>query len=147
MHTIRKYNNTGVKIEFLPGLIRIYSNAAFWSFLEQCPVTDLEAFIKTLKGDYQQKYHKTLKIGNNSLFVEIVGHVYFDYLARKLKRLCGFKWGRKQLIKLIKRAEVIDCGESTVDGNRWLWDALTFLKPVISRLMPENLEAKKLGKV
>ncbi|MBO9671837.1 MAG: hypothetical protein J7577_00215 [Sphingobacteriaceae bacterium] len=136
-----------IKVGLKPQLIRVYSNAQLWTYLEGKADTRLRRFellVNTIKADYKQHFGKALVISNASLIVEILVHVYCDYLGLSFNRIVQIKWIQALVKKLLERAEVVDCGEKAVDSNRWVWDLLAGSKSFFIRILPEKLNKKNI---
>lgn len=133
-----------IKVGLEPQLIRVYSNAELWHYLDGKANERFELLVNTIKADYAQQFGKALAISNDSLIVEILVHVYCDYLGLSFNRMIRIKWIQALVKKLLKRAEVVDCGEKEVDSNRWIWDLMAGSKPVFIRILPKNLNAKNI---
>ncbi|QNN44168.1 hypothetical protein [Pedobacter roseus] len=133
-----------IKVALEPQLIRVYSNAALWQFLDGKADSRFSLMVDVVKADYQQHFGKALSISNDSLIVEILVHVYCDYLGLNFNRMVKVKWIQALVKKLLKRAEVVDCGEKGVDSNRWVWDLLAGSKSLFIRMLPKNLNAKNI---
>nr|WP_199156199.1 hypothetical protein [Pedobacter sp. ASV2] len=138
--------NNLIKIEFEPSLIRVYSNAVLWQFLKDDKKAKFKLLANFIKDEYLKQFNKSLQISNDSLIVEILVHIYCDYLGLIIHRVIKVKWIQYLLMKLIKRAEVVDCGEKKVDSNRWLWDFLARYKNSFIKILPDDLNAKNLKK-
>jgi hypothetical protein len=133
-----------IKVGLELQLIRVYSNAELWKYLDGKANTRFELMVNTIKADYEQHFGKALAISNNSLIVEILVHVYCDYLGLSFNRIVKIKWIQSLVKKLLKRAEVVDCGEKGVDSNRWVWDLLAGIKSFFILILPKNLNAKNI---
>jgi hypothetical protein len=133
-----------IKVGLELQLIRVYSNAELWKYLDGKANTRFELMVNTIKTDYEQQFGKALAISNDSLIVEILVHVYCDYLGLSFNRIVKIKWIQNLVKKLLKRAEVVDCGEKGVDSNRWVWDLLAGSKSFFIRILPKNLNAKNI---
>lgn len=147
MNKIYELAGNKIKVGLEPQLIRVYSNAQLWAYLEGRAATRLERselLVNTIKADYKQHFGKTLIISNASLIVEILVHVYCDYLGLSFNRIVQIKWIQVLVKKLLERAEVVDCGEKGIDSNRWVWDLLAGSKSLLIRILPKNLNAKNI---
>lgn len=133
-----------IKVDLDLQIIRVYSNAALWQYLRVTPGIRFNLLVNTIKADYEKEFGRVLAIGNRSLTVEILVHVYCDYLGLSFNRLVKVKWIQNLVNKLLKRAEVVDCGEKGVDGNRWVWDLLAPCAPLFIKLLPKNMNAKNI---
>lgn len=135
-----------IKVALEPQLIRVYSNAALWQYLDGKADSRFQLLVKTIKSDYNLAFSKPLAISDDSLIVEILVHVYCDYLGLSFNRIVRIKWIQNLVKKLLKRAEVVDCGEKSVDSNRWVWDLLAGSKSLFIRMLPKNMNAKNIKK-
>lgn len=68
---------------------------------------------------YFSTYLNELQVSNRSMYVEIIGHVFPDTVAKYLP-----DWLASIIIK---HTSIIDSGESSVDSNRWVWDSIAFV--------------------
>jgi len=144
MDKIYELATNKIKVALEPQLIRVYSNAELWAYLDGKAKSRFELLIHTIKADYELQFGKALAISNDSLIVEILVHVYCDYLGLSFNRIVSVKWIQNLVKKLLKRAEVVDCGERSVDSNRWVWDLLAGSKSLFIAILPKNLNARKL---
>ena len=144
MDKVYELEGNKIKVGLEPQLIRVYSNASLWSYLDGKANTRFELMVDTIKADYKQQFGKALNISNNSLIVEILVHVYCDYLGLSFNRIVRVKWIQDLVKKLLKRAEVVDCGEKAVDSNRWVWDLLAGSKSFFITILPKNLNARNI---
>jgi len=133
-----------IKVGLEPKIIRVYSNAALWQYLRISPQVRFNELVATIKADYEMVFGQPLVINNRSLIVEILVHVYCDYLGLSFNRLVKVKWIQDLVKKLLKRAEVVDCGEKGADGNRWVWDLLAPCAALFIKLLPKNMNAKNI---
>jgi len=142
----KQYNlfNHEIQVHFEPKLVRVFSDAELWAFLKDDVATRFEILAKTIKEDYENRYGEELKITNDSLIVEILVHVYCDYIGLRFNRVVKIKFIQKLVVKLLERAEIVDCGERSVDGNRWFWDLLARYKKAFIKILPKNLNRRKL---
>jgi len=142
----RAYNlhDHKIKVTLEPQLVRVYSDKPLWTFLKADLSSRFETLAKTIKDDYLGIFGKELQISNDSLIVEILVHVYCDYLGLYFNKVVRIKFIQTIVKKLLERAEVVDCGERSVDSNRWVWDALARFKRPLIKFLPKDLNAKQL---
>lgn len=142
------YDLEGCKIRIVleKGLVRVFSDAELWQFLNCQPGMRFELLVNTIKTSYLKEFNKSLNITDDSLIVEILVHVYCDYLGLKFNSAIKIKWIQKLVIKLLERAEVVDCGEKELDNNRWVWDLLARFKVYFIKILPKNLNLSQLKK-
>lgn len=125
-----------IKVDFKPKLIRLYSNSELWRFLHRDTNLKLNRLIQFIKQEYEAKFNCSLKISNDSLITEIIVHIYCHYIGLKIKRFINIKLLKHLIISMLKRVEIIDCGEKNIDNNRWLWDYLSKYKTSFIKILP-----------
>ncbi|HIS46337.1 MAG TPA: hypothetical protein IAB46_02060 [Candidatus Scybalocola faecigallinarum] len=87
--------------------------------------------------EYKKCQGKPLKISKDSLAIEILAHTYIDSFSQAIsaadKVLPAALRGplEKLMDNLRSHTGIIDCGETAVDNNRWIWDMLTPYKGLI----------------
>jgi hypothetical protein len=96
--------------------------------------------VNTIKSDYLNIIGKELAIKNDSLVVEIWGHVFAGNLARAIKKLIRLKPIENAANFVIHRSDTIDCGENEVDSNRKIWDVMANFKGLILFFLPKRLK-------
>ncbi|MCX2574383.1 hypothetical protein [Pedobacter sandarakinus] len=144
MEKLFYFQDYKVKVNYEPGIIRVCSDNELWQFLDGQASVRLEILSQAIKTQYQQIYNKALQIETDSLIVELVAHIYCDYIGLAFNKIVPIRYTQRIVGKLLKRAEIIDCGEKGHDSNRWLWDLLSAYKRTIVMVLPKNLHAKKL---
>jgi hypothetical protein len=144
MDKIFKLAGSEIKVGFEPQLIRVYSDRALWQFLAGDIQAKMKLLVYTIKEEYFKLFQRKLEIRDDSLVVEILVHVYCDYVGLLFNRVVQISWLRRLVIKLLKRAEIVDCGERQVDSNRWIWDFLARFSRVFIAIIPQNLNKRKL---
>jgi hypothetical protein len=97
-----------------------------------------------VKKEYERLYKKELNISDASLAVEIWGHVYFEYFAIVFEKLVNMNLIKQMASKISSYCEIIDCGESEKDNNRFFWDILAPFKNQIAVLLPEKIAEKHI---
>lgn len=142
MPTEKIYELSGHKllVVFDDKLIRIKKPRALQKFLSSAIDNRSEVLANYIKQDYFLLLNKELEISNDSLIVEIWGHVYASYFARAMKNLIKLKLVENVADFIITRSDTIDCGESEVDSNRKLWDVLANFKGIILTFLPKRMK-------
>ena len=133
-----------LSVDFEPQLVRVYSNLQLWKFLNGDVGSRMQLLAGKIKAEYAALFGKRLNISTESLIIEILVHVYCDYLGLLFNRFVKIKWMQRIVIRLLKRAEVVDCGEHEVDSNRWIWNLFSRFNKVFIYFMPGNLNYRKL---
>ncbi len=144
MNKIYELGACQINIKLEPKLIKVYGDAELWRFLSVKADSRLIFLIQCIKNDYEIKFKMPFKVSDDSLITEIIIHVYCDYIVLRFNRFIKIKWIQQFVIKILKRAEIVDCGEKSIDSNRWLWDYLSKFKTTIIKILPKNLNAKCL---
>ena len=113
-------NGYALSAKFESKVIRIKNDNALKNMLTNTSngSTDIAY---TLKQEYRKAIGETIKISTSSLAVEILAHVYPDKIAHAVENIPGLG---HLAVKVIAHTDPIDCGESSIDSNRWIWDTI-----------------------
>lgn len=135
-------NGCQLIVFFEQRLIKIASPKALKKFLSKDIAARSEVLANMIKMDYAIFFNRELDISNNSMIIEIWGHVYASYFAIALKNLIQLKLIEKAADFILKRSDTIDCGESEIDQNRKFWDVIANFKDIILRFLPERVKTE-----
>ncbi|WP_017154305.1 hypothetical protein [Bacillus bingmayongensis] len=99
-----------------------------------------------LKQEHTNQYGTILNISNQSLAIEIIGHVYIGNFADILKNIPRIPKIAPIIVerayRITDHTDIIDCGEKEVDSNRWVWDKLAVLYDAITNNMYDIIQKK-----
>jgi hypothetical protein len=140
MEKTYELNDCKLLVVFENQLIRIKKPKALQKFLTNDIEERSEILVNSIKIDYLSFFGKELAISNDSLIIEIWAHVYASYFAKAMKNLISLKLVEEAADFIIKRSDIIDCGESEVDSNRKFWDVLANFKSIILTFLPKRLK-------
>jgi hypothetical protein len=140
MEKVYELRGCKISVVFMDKLIRIDQPKSLEQYLSLDLDNRTAILIKLIKTDYVHFANKELDITDDSMAVEIWGHVYTSRLAHALKRLIQLSLIENFADFVLKRSDVIDCGESNVDGNRKFWDALAHFKTIILSFLPSGVK-------
>lgn len=142
MPTEKIYDLSGHKllVVFRNGLIQIKKPHHLKQFLSSDIKNRSEVLVNYVKQDYFLVFGKELNVSNKSLIIEIWAHVFASYFARAMKNLIKIKPIEKLADFILKRSDIIDCGESNLDSNRKLWDAIANFKGIILYFIPKRIK-------
>lgn len=134
----KQYDLAGCKVavSYTPKLVQIAGSKELLLFLSTNLNANTLNLVKLIKADYLSLIGKPLKITNQSLMVEIWGHLYASHVANAIKELVKLKLVVDFTAVVIKRSDTIDCGEADIDSNRKFWDTLAKFNKVIIKLLP-----------
>lgn len=111
-----------------PKIIRVHCNSGLKTCIKE---GRLESDAKLMKGMYKGKHGKELGISDRSFAIEIAGHSYASQVLTNVKNNSLVPQNIKDaLAKLANSASIADCGESSVDDNRWVWDGIASVMTV-----------------
>ena len=138
----KHYELNGCKLGVLfeQKLIRIEGSKALQQFLSKDIEARSEVLTNMIKMDYLQHFDREIAISNDSMIVEIWGHVYASYFAKAMKNLIHLKIIDEAADFILQRSNTIDCGESELDDNRKFWDILAGFKGVILSFLPKRVK-------
>lgn len=132
-----------ITVQYEDKIVRITCDDALTDYLE-LPGNGSVPLAEHIRATYEGYFHKPLLISLHSLSVEILGHVYADKFGSCLsslsKHLSAEQTNLLQTLakKLLERTCVIDCGEKSVDNNRFIWDFLEPFHGLIYLLLGKN---------
>ncbi|MBO1581730.1 hypothetical protein [Bacillus sp. XF8] len=99
-----------------------------------------------LKQEHTNQYGTILNISDQSLAIEIIGHVYIGNFADILKNIPRIPKIAPIIVerayRITDHTDIIDCGEKEVDSNRWVWDKLAVLYEAITNNMYDIIQKK-----
>ena len=130
-------------ISYSKGLVQITCNDALKNYLEEPGNGALRLSIYILE-EYKNRRRSELKISKDSLAIEILAHTYVDTFSEAVSSI-GDRLPpalSKAVLTLMEQihthTEIIDCGESDIDNNRWIWNGLTVFKKVIYKALGDH---------
>lgn len=143
MEKIYDLNGCSLLVVFENQLISIKRPRALQKFLSEDIDQRSSVFVNYIKLDYLNFIGKELVIDNESIIVEIWGHMYASYFAKALKNLIHLQLIENFSEFILNKSEIIDCGESEVDSNRKFWDILANFKGLILTFLPHKTKNSK----
>lgn len=131
----RQYRLDGlaVSVEIRKGLVCIVNDESFRCMLDRQLQMATTTPVAGIRTDHQTLVGRDLAIPDDSIIVEIWGHVYADYLLLKYSRILKYLLIFGLYARLRRSCAVIDCGERGKDPNRWVWNKLTPFKKMLGR--------------
>ncbi|MGB8455042.1 MAG: hypothetical protein WCD89_22275 [Anaerocolumna sp.] len=128
---MKEWNNDFYNISILyeDKIVRIKSDKALLEFLE-LPSNGSYLLSRHILKTYEQIFNKPLKINHHSLAIEIIAHVFADAILVNMSDISNsishdkLKSVANTLGSIRQHTKIIDCGESSVDNNRHVWDIL-----------------------
>ena len=125
-----------ITITYCDRLVQITCDDALKNYLEALGNGALQLSAHIL-AEYKKRRESELNISQDSLAIEILAHVYSDSFAEAVSA-AGSRLPsvlshtvHKLMKQVTVHTEIIDCGESSIDNNRRIWDALTPFKNII----------------
>ena len=125
-----------ITITYCDRLVQITCDDALKNYLE-APGNGALQLSAHILAEYKKRRESELNISQDSLAIEILAHVYSDSFAEAVSA-AGSRLPsvlshtvHKLMKQVTVHTEIIDCGESSIDNNRRIWDALTTFKNII----------------
>lgn len=116
-----------IRILFNERIIHISNNKGLKCIVKK---RQFKQLTQQIKSDYYSIFKQPLRISNQSLIIEIWGHVVIEKwtyrLAHKLNRKKVWAFHNK----IYHHCKVVDCGEKPIDNNRKIWDFLSWFYPL-----------------
>jgi len=132
-----------IKVNLEQHVVHIVNDKELWGLLNEQTEAATDEFIGRLKPEYERLFGQELDISDASLAVEIWGHVYCEYFARILEGMIDLDLVKQLTDKITSYCEVIDCGESSADSNRFFWNMIAPFKKQIAALLPKQIDESK----
>ena len=132
-----------ITINYFNKLVQITCGEALKNYLEEPGNGAVELSAHILK-EYKKRKKSELKISKDSLAIDILAHTYADTFSEtvssaELHLPAALSEAVLGLMKKVHaHTEIIDCGESGVDNNRWIWDGLTVFKKNIYKALGDR---------
>lgn len=138
----KTYELSGHKllVVFHDKIIQIKKPRALKKFLSEDIELRSEILVNYIKQDYFNFIGKELMVNNDSMIIEIWGHIFASHFAKAMKNLISLKLVENAADFIIKKSDYIDCGESDVDLNRKFWDLLANFKNLIIAFLPKKIK-------
>src|SRR5690606_586553 len=122
------------KVRLEKNSVHFLCNYALMTVLKEQPGS-IEQLCRQASLLQEQAFGGKLQMSLNSLVMEVLGHAYAYKLLRALRRVADLGIVRKLSLKACR----IDCGNPGYDSNRWFWDAVGCMKPLVFFLvLPKN---------
>lgn len=141
MEEMIRIGEQNIRVAFDEHAVHITNEESLQNLLEAGGAAAIETLVQTVKQQFRQLWKRELDISDDSLAVEIWGHVYCGHLAETLDNLVSLQLITKLTDKVIGYCAVIDCGESGNDNNRLFWDMLAPFKEKLIHRLPDAPEA------
>ena len=120
MKDVKEFDFGGVSFTLEPRIVRVPGDEKLAAFLKE-KMKAARSLSDRILAAYRAAYGEELKIGRDSLAVEIDMHYRVQQFARKLEK----HFRKNRLVRLaLERTEVFDCGEKSEDNNRFVWDLM-----------------------
>lgn len=116
--------------------INIINNDQLSTLLKEMPEAATNELVSAIKKEFHIQFNKEISITDDSMAVEIWGHVFAGRFADAIKAITPGSLADSLAEKISQHCEVINIGEKGHDNNRILWDLLAPFKPAISLLLP-----------
>ncbi|MGX7038111.1 hypothetical protein [Vagococcus fessus] len=100
-----------------PKVVHIKNDEFLKTYLSQDYCRNTTQMVCDSKNKYKLIYDSEIAITDQSMGIEIIGHVFTDAVSKYLP-----KW---LAIIIQNHTAVIDSGESSVDKDRWIWDSIS----------------------
>lgn len=132
-----------ITITYCDRLVQITCDDALKNYLE-APGNGALQLSAHILAEYKKRRESELNISQDSLAIEILAHVYSDSFAEAVSA-AGSRLPsvlshtvHKLMKQVTVHTEIIDCGESSIDNNRRIWDALTPFKNIIYGILGDR---------
>ena len=131
MNKIISVQGKNLQLEIAQHKVKLTNNGELAALLACNTEAATDELVVALKTAFLQQ--------NNSITVEIWGHMYAENFAAAVKSLSPFSFVDSLADKIIGHCVVINIGEPGHDKNRFIWDSLASFKSNIAALLPKTI--------
>jgi hypothetical protein len=124
-----------ISVQLREKSIAIISNGQLLELITEMPEAATDELVSAIKKEFRAQFNKDFGVANASIAVEIWGHVFAEKFANAVKAITSIKLVDELAEKICLQCEVINIGEKDHDNNRFVWDWLAALKPIIAAML------------
>jgi hypothetical protein len=135
MEKVYQIRNYEIRVSFAEKIVQITSDRALSKLLAESLESGTAELVELIKKDYFEINRNQLAISNDSMIIEIWGHVYFEHFINSIKRLFRLKLIDNLDDFVMERCSIIDSGETKIDKNRRFWDMIAPLKGIVAKML------------
>ena len=139
METTISVLGKNIRLTLTQHKVKLVNNNELTALLAGNVEAATDALVAAIKTAFRQQHNREFNISDNSIAVEIWGHIYAESFAAAIKSLSPFAFVDGVADRIIGHCEVIDIGESGRDNNRFIWDRLAAFKSGIAALLPKTV--------
>ncbi len=136
MQTTIAIRGKTIALHFKQHVINIINTDELTGLLAHDAAAATRELAKAIQTTYHQLFNTGFNVSEDSIIVEIWGHVYADRFAEWLAALSTVAYIDAIAERIIFRCEIIDIGEHGYDDNRFVWDNLAPLQSAIAAFLP-----------
>jgi hypothetical protein len=103
--------------------------------ITKLPEVATDELVSSIKKEYHIQFNKDFNVTDDSIAVEIWGHIFVDKFADAVKEIASVKLVDELAEKISSHCEVINIGAKGYDYNRIVWDLLAAFKPAIAAVL------------
>lgn len=130
--------NRNIHCEFELHIVRVYNDDELKALLAQEIEAATAELATEIKARYRSLFNVDYLVSDDSVAVEIWGHVHAEKMAEAIKHVTSLRLIDKVADIIIYHAEVIDMGERKHDENRFVWDLLAPFKSLIASFLRDK---------
>jgi hypothetical protein len=127
--------NKSISVQLHENGIAVRSDEELSAVITTMPEAATDELVAAIKKEFRTQFNKDFDVTDASMAVEIWGHVFAEKFANAVKAITKVKLVNDLAEKICSRCEVINIGSHEHDDNRFVWDWLAALKPVIAALL------------
>ena len=139
MNKIISVQGKNLQLEIAQHKVKLTNNGELAALLACNTEAATDELVVALKTAFLQQNNREFDISNDSITVEIWGHMYAENFAAAVKSLSPFSFVDSLADKIIGHCVVINIGEPGHDKNRFIWYSLASFKANIAALLPNTI--------
>jgi hypothetical protein len=115
--------------------IAIINDGQLLALIAEMPEAATDELVSAIKGEFHAQFSREFGVTDDSMVVEIWGHVFAERFANAVKAITSVKLVDELAEKICMHCEVINIGRKDHDNNRFVWDWLAGFKPIIAAML------------
>lgn len=124
-----------ISVRLQENKIGIKSDEQLSALVTEMPEAATDELIGAIKNEFYLQFNKDFGVDDDSMAVEIWGHVFTERFADAVKALSPVKIVDDLAERISSHCEVINIGKKEHDRNRFVWDLLATFKPAIAMML------------
>ena len=135
MYSIFSIQDKNISVLLHKNSIGIVNDEQLTALVSKMPGSTTDDLVLVIKKEYHKLFNKDFGVTDDSMAIEILGHVFAEKFALAVKAISPVKLVDAFAEKICSHCEIINIGEKDHDHNRIVWDLLAPFKAAIAAML------------